>query len=111
RLLDGDAAEPDDRADAVEALVVVAEDPQVVPLAAYVAHLENRAERFVLDIDVVRHHDGIPEIRIDGVDRAPRARRRGEWVGQADIAGVVHRGREGWIAPQARHDVGHRLVI
>src|ERR1019366_152730 len=111
RLLDVDAAEPDDRPNAVEALVVVAVDPQVVPLAADVTHLEYRAERFVLDIEVVRHHDGIPEIRIDGVDRAPRTRRRGEWVGQADIAGVVHRGREGWIGSQRRHDVGHRLGV
>src|ERR1035437_6980894 len=68
-LLYVDAAEPDDGADAVDALVVVAIDSQVVPLAAYITHLENRAERFVLDIDVVRPHHGIAEIRIDGGDR------------------------------------------
>src|ERR1035438_9787986 len=60
---------------------------------------------------VVRADHGIAEIRIDGVDRAPRARRRGERVGQADITGVIDRGREGWVGSQARHDVGHRLVI
>ena len=111
RLLDIDAAEAGNRADAVDALVPIANDSQVMALASHIRRLEHDSGRFMLHIEVVREDHAVAEVRIDGVDCRPGRGRRGEWVGQADVGGVVH-GRGKWrVGAQAQHDIGGRLIV
>src|SRR5258708_1510936 len=91
RFLKGNAGETGDRPDAVDSLVVVAEQAQVAALTSDVGRLHYYAQHFLLDVEVIAQHPAALEIRVDGADRRSAAGWDGERIREVDIAGVVHR--------------------
>ena len=86
---------------AADALVVIADQPQMPALAAHIGDLKHRAEHFLLDIEVVGEHAAALEIRVDHLQRAAHSRRRVERRGQVDVLRDVHGLRERRIANPA----------
>src|ERR1051326_1120551 len=93
RLIQIDAGKPGNRTHSIDALVVVAVDPEMPALRTDICNLENHSPDFVLDIEVVGTQSAALEIRIDGLRRNQRrtTARLTIWRGQHDVAREIDR--------------------
>ena len=110
-LLHGDARECGVRAQAIDALVGIAQQAQVAALAANIANLEQRAELLALHVEVVRVDDGAFKIGVNRVYGATGAGGQAEWVCEVHVRRVVDRGGEGRVRAESTDDVGNGLIV